>query len=150
MTHSAVRRSHQLLLAAVAMLFGATVGIMHTQLIPPKIWIAVLASAMGMMNTTLTQIESESVSLTFVTGNLSRIGKHLALGLKSALLHDAESLHAHLRRAFLLSSMWLAVLSGAALSGIAIACFPHWMLLPPFLLLLALTVLTGRLPTGAA
>src|SRR5215475_9826911 len=78
LTHSAGRRSHQFLLTAVAMLLGATVGSMYTHSIRPKIWIAVLASAMGMMNTTLTQIESESVSLTFVTGNLSRIGKHLA------------------------------------------------------------------------
>ena len=108
-----------------------------------------LASAMGMMNTTLSQIDSEGVGLTFVTGDLSQVGKQLALSLNGALRQDADSSRAHLRHASLLSGVWLAFLGGAVLSGPAIAYVPHWALLPPLLLLLGLSVLTGRLPTAA-
>jgi len=148
LNHWAVRRPRPLLFTAVATLLGSMIVSMQYS-IHPRIWIAMLALAMGMMNTTLSQIESESVSLTFVTGNLSRIGRHLALALKSALVEDADSSHAHLRHAFLLSSVWLAVLSGAVLSGTAVVYFPQWMLLPPFLLLMALAVMTGRRPSAA-
>ena len=40
--------------------------------------IAMLSVAMGMMNPALSTIGAESVSLTFMTGMLSRIGGHLA------------------------------------------------------------------------
>jgi uncharacterized membrane protein YoaK (UPF0700 family) len=47
-----------------------------------KIGIVILSLAMGMMNNTLSPVGAEAVSLTFVTGDLNRIGSHLALAVK--------------------------------------------------------------------
>jgi len=145
----AVRGSRQLLFTAVAVLLGTTIGIMHTRSMHSTASIAMLASAMGMINTAVSQVDSERVSLTFVTGDLSRIGKHLALALKSALVRADDSLKAHLGRTFLLSSVWLAFLTGAVLSGGAIAYLRQWMLLPPFLVILVLSLSSGAGRSGA-
>jgi uncharacterized membrane protein YoaK (UPF0700 family) len=48
---------------------------------PPEI--AMLSLVMGMMNPALSKVGAESVSLTFVTGTLSRIGGHLAAAAHS-------------------------------------------------------------------
>jgi Cupin len=52
--------------------------------------IAMLSVPMGMMNPALSKIGAESVSLTFVTGNLRRIGGHLASAAGRNPLPDAQ------------------------------------------------------------
>jgi uncharacterized membrane protein YoaK (UPF0700 family) len=47
---------------------------------------------MGAMNTALSRVGSQSVSLTFVTGTLSRLGMHLALAVKRAPLLESQGL----------------------------------------------------------
>jgi uncharacterized membrane protein YoaK (UPF0700 family) len=143
LAHAAPVRSRQVLFAAVAALLCATIGVIPAQSATTEVAIAMLASAMGMMNTTVSQIGSEGVSLTFVTGNLSRLGRHLALAVCGAPSQGSESSDTHLGRALLLGSVWLAFLSGAVLSAAAISHLRTWTLLPPVLVLLTLGLLSG-------
>jgi uncharacterized membrane protein YoaK (UPF0700 family) len=43
--------------------------------------ILVLSTAMGIMNTAITHVGGQSVGLVFVTGNLNKLGQHLAMGI---------------------------------------------------------------------
>ena len=96
---------------------------------------------MGMMNTTLSHLGAEPMNLTFVTGTLNKLGRHLALAVKRATLPDAQGpWDTHLRRAGLLASVWAGFLTGAVLSGAANSCFGVRALLGPFLILLALAL----------
>ena len=59
---------------------------------------------MGVMNNALSRVGAQAVSLTFVTGSLSRVGSSLALALRRAPLRDAQGpWDTHLRRALLLA-----------------------------------------------
>jgi hypothetical protein len=51
---------------------------------PGWVSILVLSTAMGIMNTTITRIGGQAVSVGFVTGDLNNLGQHLAMGLKRA------------------------------------------------------------------
>jgi uncharacterized membrane protein YoaK (UPF0700 family) len=91
---------------------------------------------MGILNTTLSRVGSLQVSVTFVTGTLSRLGTHLALAVLRAPLRESQgSWDTHLHRALLLVSIWAAFLGGALLSGAATPRFGVWVLLVPILLL---------------
>jgi len=106
-----------------------------------EVCIATLSLAMGLMNTTLSQIGAEPVNLTFVTGTLNKTGRHLALAVRRAPLPDAQGQwDTHLRRAGLMASVWAGFLTGAMVSGAATSYFGVWVLLPPFLILLALAL----------
>jgi uncharacterized membrane protein YoaK (UPF0700 family) len=141
LTNSALRQSRQLLLGVIALMLAAVIGGMqygnlasHAAAI-----IAILALAMGLMNTTFSHIGAEPVSLTFVTGTLTKMGHHLALALRRAPLPDAEGLwDTHLHRAGLMARVWAAFLSGAILSAAASTYFGVWALLAPCLILLLL------------
>jgi uncharacterized membrane protein YoaK (UPF0700 family) len=100
---------------------------------------------MGAMNTALSpvgarsRIGAQSVSLTFVTGTLSRIGVHLALAVRRAPLPNNQGpWDTHLHRALLLAGIWAGFLTGAFLSGAATPRFGVWVLLFPMLTLSAL------------
>jgi uncharacterized membrane protein YoaK (UPF0700 family) len=103
--------------------------------------IATLSVGMGVMNTALPRIGAEPVSLTFVTGDLNRIGSHLALAASGAPLQGSQGpWDTHLRRAGLLGSVWAGFLTGAALSGAATSYFGVRALVPPLLILLVLAL----------
>jgi len=75
---------------------------------------ALLSLGMGIMNGTLSQVGSEPVNLTFVTGSLNKCGRHLALAFRAAPLPDAHGpWETHLRRAFLMAGLWGGFLIGA-------------------------------------
>jgi uncharacterized membrane protein YoaK (UPF0700 family) len=96
---------------------------------------------MGMMNSALSHVGAQPVSLTFVTGTLSRIGTDLALAVTRAPLPDAQGpWDTHRRRAFLLLGVWAGFLIGALLGGAATSRVGVWVLLLPLLILLALAV----------
>jgi uncharacterized membrane protein YoaK (UPF0700 family) len=100
------------------------------------------------MNTALSRVGAQSVSLTFVTGTLSRVGANLALALGRAPLPDAQGpWDSHLRRAMLLARVWAGFLAGALLSGAATPRFGAWVLLAPVLILVALASFDR--PSGA-
>jgi uncharacterized membrane protein YoaK (UPF0700 family) len=135
--------SRQLLFTLVAALLYATHVLIQTHSVSAKVEIAMLASAMGMTNTTVSQVGSEGVSVTFVTGNLSRLGRHLALALCGAPLQGVGPSETHMGRALVLGSIWLAFLGGAALSAVATSYLRTWVLLPPALFLLSLGLLSS-------
>lgn len=103
--------------------------------------------AMGILNTTLSRVDSLQVGVTFVTGTLSRLGVHLALAVSRAPLRDSQgSWDTHLHRALVLVGIWGAFLGGALLSGAATPRFGVWVLLVPILILSTLTAFarTGK------
>jgi len=141
---SGLRQWRQVLFGVVGGLLTATIGVMHAGSLDASIGIATLSLAMGTMNNTLSRVGSEVVGLTFVTGDLNRVGTHLALAVKRAPLEDAHGpSDTHLRRARLLASVWAGFLTGAVLAGAARAYFGVWILLPPVLILLALALFNG-------
>ena len=79
-----------------------------------------ISVAMGVMNNALSRVGAQAVSLTFVTGSLSRVGSSLALAAEARAASDAQGpWDTHLRRALLLARLWLGFLVGALLSGAA-------------------------------
>jgi len=106
--------------------------------------IALLGLAMGMMNPVLSQIGAESVSLTFVTGTLSRIGGHLASAAGRKVLNGPQGPEdLHLVRAGIEASLWCGFLVGAFLAGIACSHFHTRALLLPLVAIIALGLMGG-------
>jgi len=143
LTHSRLRHSRQVLFGVIAALLAVIIG--GTQLgnssLYAEVCIATLSLAMGLMNTTLSQIGAEPVNLTFVTGTLNKMARHLALAVTRTPLPDAQGQwDTHLHRAGLMASVWAGFLIGAIVSGAATSYFGVWVLLPPFLILLALAL----------
>ena len=100
--------------------------------------IALLSLAMGMMNPALAKVGAESVSLTFVTGALNRIGRNLASAAGRKLLSDGQgSGDSYLARARIDASVWSGFLVGAGLSGMAASHFRMSALLPPCIVMIA-------------
>ena len=99
---------------------------------------------MGMMNPALSKIGGESVSLTFMTGILSRIGGHLASAVGRSPLPDAQGPRdSHLSRARIDASLWSGFLIGASISGVAISHFHMWALLPACVVMIALALFSS-------
>ena len=106
--------------------------------LPAALEIALLAAAMGALNTSFSRVGRQSLHLAYVTGTLNNFAEHLALWLRrQPLLDAAGAWDTHGRRAALLLAVWLCFLGGAALGG---ALWPVWKartLWPPILVLLA-------------
>ena len=114
-------------------LIGANLLIIVAVLAPLEslklVGIAVLAVATGLLNHALSHIGSESVSLTFVTGTLSRIGSHLGLGIRVVPPPGAEGpWDSHFHRARLGFCTWGGFFTGAVVSGILMNHAPHFAL----------------------
>ena len=144
LTHSGLRRSRPALLGAVAALLAVILGVTSLVSLNAEVAIAVITLAMGMMNATLSQVGGQAVSLTFVTGDLVRIARHLAMALMRAPVQGARgSWDTHLYRALIVTRVWGGFLTGALLSGAATPRFGVWVLLPPCLILLVLALRSG-------
>jgi uncharacterized membrane protein YoaK (UPF0700 family) len=141
LTHSPLRYSRRVLLGVVAALLAVIIGFTQLGSLDASVGIATLGLAMGMMNTAQARVGVETVGLSFVTGDLHRMGSHLALAVKRAPLEDAQGPRdTHFRRARVLASVWAGFLIGAALSRRATSYLGVWVLLPPFLILVALAL----------
>jgi uncharacterized membrane protein YoaK (UPF0700 family) len=104
--------------------------------------IALLSTAMGILNTSITRVGGQTVSLGFVTGDLNSLAQHLALGIKRTPLPDAHgSSDTRWRRAALLASVWSAFLVGAVVGSAVAHHLGVWTLLVPCSLLLSLSSL---------
>jgi uncharacterized membrane protein YoaK (UPF0700 family) len=150
LAHSAVRRIRRLVFGVVAGSLALIIG--FTQLGFSSGWvpIAVLSFAMGAMNTALSRVGAQYVSLTFVTGTLSRIGVQLALAVRHAPLPDSQgSWDTPLYRTLLMAGIWAGFLTGALMSGAVTPRFGVWVLLFPVLVLSALAAF-DRSATAAA
>jgi uncharacterized membrane protein YoaK (UPF0700 family) len=138
-TQSRLRYSSRLIFGVIAGLLVTVAGLERHNLWNAHSEIALLSLAMGMMNPVLSKVGSESVSLTFVTGTLNRIGGHLAAAAwREPLSETRGPTDSHLARARIDASVWLGFLGGAALSGMAASHSRIWGLLPPCIVMIAL------------
>jgi uncharacterized membrane protein YoaK (UPF0700 family) len=123
----------------VAAALAEVVGLTYFGFLSVAFGIAIVSAAMGVMNSAFSRVGAQSVSLTFVTGTLSRVGSHLAFAAQRAPLADAQGpWDTHLRRALMLSRVWAGFLAGALLSGAATPRFGAWVLSAPALILATL------------
>jgi uncharacterized membrane protein YoaK (UPF0700 family) len=84
--------------------------------------VALLGLAMGMVTPISPKIGMEPVTLTFMTGTLSRIGSHLGLAVIGAPVPGSEGAwDTHLHRARIGAQLWASFLVGVALSGLAMS-----------------------------
>src|SRR5580658_8017793 len=90
LTHSGLRHSRRLVFGLVSALLAAIIGGTQLGSLKAEVAIAMLSLAMGVMNSTLSRVGAEPVSLTFVTGALNKLGQHLALSAWRAPLADAQ------------------------------------------------------------
>ena len=139
LTQSKLRHSHRLTFGVIAGLLASVTCLeWHgSRNIPSEI--AMLSLGMGMMNPALSKVGAESVSLTFVTGTLSRVGGHLAAAAGRKPLPDGRGPgNSHLACARIDASVWSGFLIGAGLSGMAGSRFRMLALLPPCLVMMVL------------
>ena len=135
----------------VAALLSASLAAAYLDPLPGWFIIILLSLAMGVMNSTITHVGGQSVSLGFVTGDLNNLSRHLALAARRMPVSDAQgSWDTHGWRAVVLGCVWASFLMGALLAGAAMAFFGHSILLPPTLILLVLALCDRetRRPTG--
>ncbi len=115
---------------------------------PGWVGIVVLSSAMGILNTSITRVGGQAVSLGFMTGDLNNLARHFAGAILQAPVEAAQGKgDTHWRRAALLGGLWAVFLAGAVLAAALAARIGVWTLLPPAVALLALTLLE---PAGSA
>jgi uncharacterized membrane protein YoaK (UPF0700 family) len=145
LAHSGVRRIRRLVFWVIAASLASIIGFAQLGFLSGGVHIAAISFAMGAMNTALSpvgarsRVGGQSVSLTFVTGTLSRIGVHLAMAVRHVAVPDSQgSWDTHLRRARLLAGIWAGFLAGALLSGATTPRLGVWVLLFPMLSLSAL------------
>jgi uncharacterized membrane protein YoaK (UPF0700 family) len=139
LNQSRLRDSHRLTFGVIAGLLATVAGLERQGQWNAPAEIALLSLAMGMMNAALSKVGAESVSLTFVTGTLNRIGGHLAAAaVRKPIPSGEDPRDSQLARARIDASVWSAFLVGAALSGMTGKHFRHWALLPPGLVMIAL------------
>jgi uncharacterized membrane protein YoaK (UPF0700 family) len=141
MVEFAGRYARRVLYCVVAAALAAIVGLTQRGALSGAVAIAAISFAMGVMNNALSRVGAQAVSLTFVTGSLSRVGSSLALALRRAPLRDAQGpWDTHLRRALLLARLWVGFLVGAFLSGAATPRYGALVLSAPALILAVLAV----------
>jgi uncharacterized membrane protein YoaK (UPF0700 family) len=141
MVEFAGRYARRVLYCVVAAALAAIAGLTQLGMLPGAFAIAAISVAMGVMNNALSRVGAQAVSLTFVTGSLSRVGSSLALALRRAPLRDAQGpWDTHLRRALLLARLWLGFLVGAFLSGATTPRYGAVVLSAPALILAVLAV----------
>ena len=139
------RRMRRLVFGAVAAALALVVVLATAGFVDAGAHIAVVSFAMGAMNTALTYVGAEAVSVTFVTGTLSRLGAHLALVVKRAPVANRQGpWDSHARRALLLVGIWAGFVGGAMLAGAATPRLGAWVLLLP---IVALSILAAIGPT---
>jgi uncharacterized membrane protein YoaK (UPF0700 family) len=91
---------------------------------------------MGILNTFITHVGGQAVSLGFVTGDLNNLGQHLAMGIRQAPIRQMQgSWDTHWLRAAVLAGIWSAFLLGAVLGASLAIRLANWTLLLPALLL---------------
>ena len=137
--HSALRQPKRWLFLMCAIVLGISLASASAGVLPGNFNFALLAIAMGAMNTSITRVGKQTVHLGYVSGTLNGAAQHLALALKGAPVPDAEGAwDTHWRRVALLGSVWLGFGGGAILGGVSTTQFDIWTLLFPVLLLLVL------------
>ena len=139
MSQSRWRHCHRMMFCLIAAGLAAVVGLEWADLHNIAIEVALLGVTMGIVNPVLSKVGVEAVSLTFMTGTLSRIGGHLAMAAaQQPLSHLQGPKDSHLARAAIEAGVWCGFLGGAVLSGIGGSNRRTWVLLPPCVVMLFL------------
>ena len=145
LAHSSVRRIRRLVFGLIAASLVLIIGFTQLGFLSDWVNVAVISFTMGAMNTALSgvgarsRVAGQTVSLTFVSGTLSRVGMELALAARRAPLTDGQGpWDTHMLRALRLATIWAGFLVGALLSGAATPRLGVWALLFPMLTLVAL------------
>jgi uncharacterized membrane protein YoaK (UPF0700 family) len=127
--------------ALVAALVSVGVGMSGLGIMNGAPSLILYALAMGVLSSTITRVGGQPVGVGFVTGDLSKLGEHLALTERHVPVSDSRgSWDTRWWRAALLCRVWGFFLLGAFLAGAALAPLAHWVLLPPIVLLSVLAV----------
>jgi len=109
---------------------------------PGWLSIMILSAAMGIMNTSITRVGGQPVSLGFLTGDLNNLARHLAMGVTRGPVTQAQgSWDTHWRRAALLAGVWATFFVGAVLGAALASRFEVWTLLLPALMLFVFALL---------
>ena len=139
LVQAAGRLARRAVFGVVAAALAEVVGLTYFDFLSVGFGIAIVSAAMGILNSAFSRVGAQSVSLTFVTGTLSRVGSHLALAARRSPLADAQGpWDTHLRRAMLLARLWVGFLAGALLSGAATPRYGALVLAAPAVILAAL------------
>lgn len=139
------RHCHRMMFCLITAGLALVTGLEWADLRNIPLEVLLLSVTMGMVNPVLSKVGIEAVSLTFVTGTLSRIGGHLALAAGQQPSNDRQGTEdSHLARARIEASIWCGFLGGAVLSGIAGSKFRTWALLPPCMVILLLALFSER------
>ncbi len=79
---------------------------------PGWLGIMLLSSAMGLLNTSVTQVGGQPISLGFMTGDLNNLAQHISQAILRAPVSRAQGpSDTHWRRAALLASLWVFFLA---------------------------------------
>ncbi len=139
LVQAAGRLARRAVFGVVAAALAEVVGLTHFGFLSVGFGIAIVSAAMGILNSAFSRVGAQSVSLTFVTGTLSRVGSHLAMAARRSPLADAQGpWDTHLRRALLLARIWVGFFAGAVLSGATTPRYGVWALSAPVLILAGL------------
>ncbi len=88
LAHITERHARRLVHGVVATALATIVALTELGALPGAAAIASISFAMGIMNNALSRVGAQAVSVTFVTGALSRVGVSLALALRRAPLPE--------------------------------------------------------------
>jgi uncharacterized membrane protein YoaK (UPF0700 family) len=147
---SGFRHVHRITFLWIAAILAIVAGLEWNGPGSTVVEIALLCVAMGMVNPALSKVGKEAVSLTFVTGGLTRMSGHLVSALAGKPLADAEGEgDSHLRRAGIAASIWGGFIGGALLAGMLLSHVRAWGLLPPCAVMMLLGLFSDRAPTPA-
>lgn len=127
--------------AAVAVIWIFVIAITSVDALSNMFPTAAMSLSMGILNLSVARIGSESISITLVTGTLSKIGSHLALALPRAAVTGATPANPHGLRAVQLARIWSTFLIGAILAAVATPRLGAWTLALPAAILLLLALL---------
>src|SRR6266404_729989 len=96
LAQSSVRRIRRLVFGVIAASLALIIGFTQLGFLSNSVNVAVISFTMGAMNTALSgvgarsRVAGQTVSLTFVSGTLSRIGMELAMAARHAHLTDSQ------------------------------------------------------------
>jgi len=142
-THRVPR--HSFLVAALLLVCMAAISLSG----PRWLSIAILSAAMGIMNTSITHVGEQAVSLGFVTGDLSNVAQRLAMGIRRDPVPQMQGdWDNHWWRATLLTGIWVAFFAGAVLGAALASRFALRALLVPVLILLVSGLLERAANSG--
>jgi len=104
---------------------------------PDWLSIVILSTAMGILNTSVTKVGNQPVSLGFMTGDLNSLAKDVAEGIESKpIAPGAGQWDGPWLRAGVLAILWVSFLCGAVLGAILSPHFAAWTLALPAVALL--------------